>query len=283
MARIKEIVPLIAIRQYLQGTNRTRLSRMWYSPRHPEAYSRFRIHSSNESLELYNDLLRKRLVDMATLLAYGYAPPRSAFLSTMQYFLDQSSGTVVLPKVLEDLDLSNKKAIAAIFTEPSLYLIQNLQKFLTSTHSVKLKATPQHLLKAAKEVKFPKADRQLFRSSKESVGIYGPNAAATNLASKRKATNNRPDAEKKEANANATEARKSKLAKMTEDERKDFNAKQSENSSARQKRKLDAMTNEERALHWANKREGQTDEARERRLTKERERYHKRLTAMTED
>ena len=91
-------------------------------------------------------------------------------------FLIQSSDTVVPPKVLEDLDLSNKKAIAAIFAKPSIYLIQNLQKFPTSTHFFKLEATSKRLLKAAKEVKLPKADRQLFWPSKGSVGIYGPPA-----------------------------------------------------------------------------------------------------------
>jgi hypothetical protein len=109
---------------------------------------------------------------MATLLAYRHGPPRPAFLLTMQYFLDQTSGTVVPLKVLEDLDLSNKEAVAAIFAKPSTYLIQNLQKFLTSTHSVKLEATSKRLHKAAKEVKLSKAYRRPFWSSKESVKTY---------------------------------------------------------------------------------------------------------------
>jgi hypothetical protein len=50
-------VPPVAIKQYVQGTSRIRLSRIWYCGRHPEKYLRFRSHSLNESSELYNDLL----------------------------------------------------------------------------------------------------------------------------------------------------------------------------------------------------------------------------------
>jgi hypothetical protein len=121
-------IPPLAIKQYMEGTNRTRLSRIWYCGRHPEKYSRFRSHSFEESSHLYHDLLRERLLDMGTLLAYGHAPPRPAFLSTMQYFTDPSSGTVIPLKVLEDLDLSNKDAIAAIFAKPNINLIPNVQK-----------------------------------------------------------------------------------------------------------------------------------------------------------
>lgn len=47
---------------------------------------------------------------------------------------------------------------------------------LSRTYRPFLQATSQRLLKAAKEVKLPNADRQLFWSSKESVGIHVPPA-----------------------------------------------------------------------------------------------------------
>ena len=58
----------LTVKQFTNAS-RTTITRIWYFTRHPEIYQRFK--SYNSDYELYLNLIRERLIDMALVVAYG--------------------------------------------------------------------------------------------------------------------------------------------------------------------------------------------------------------------
>ena len=171
----------LTVKQFTNAS-RTTITRIWYFTRHPEIYQRFK--SYNSDYELYLNLIRERLIDMALVVAYGQPSPRPTYLSTMQYYTDQHSGIVVPLRNLEELDVSNKEAVSAIFKRPNHYVMESLKRYLDSTSSPKLQHNTGELLQAAKGAVLPRSPENDFWSSPEIVAIYGGHTAIYSMMHK---------------------------------------------------------------------------------------------------
>ena len=94
------------------------------------------------------------------------------YMSTMTYFTNQHTGTIVPLRTLEDLDTTKKDDVAAIFGRPDQYIIDSLKRFLEGTTSQKLSEKATDLLQAARGAVLPPTNPG-FWSSPENAAIYG--------------------------------------------------------------------------------------------------------------
>jgi hypothetical protein len=235
----RESLP-IALREYGSRGGNQYLRRIWYCTYHPEAFQRYRSFAHVDIPRYYMMALRERLSDMAYYVAYGLRSPRPAFMSTMAYFTDKYSGTVLHSRVLGTNHMLDEEALAQLLRIPDYRLMSRLKVYMQSTSSTNLKANSNEILATATKTVMSSTLSPDFWSSLHVQAQYGPTAAVYHLMYKNTYTTNLTARQERDCTARTD---LSPAALLKEKERKE---KVRLTSAARRQKRKETITDEER-------------------------------------